>query len=114
MDRRSTEIKALPNLTSLGERVKWARKEKGMSQAVLADKVGTDQTTISQIERGIIIQPRNPNRLAEVLDISEAWMAYGKEDIDKLTNRSINLALAFETLTDADKAILENVLHKFK
>lgn len=51
--------------------LKQFRKEKGLSQTELADKVGLKQTTISQYERGT----RHPNlamakRLANALEIS--------------------------------------------
>jgi transcriptional regulator with XRE-family HTH domain len=35
-----------------GRRIREVRQAKGMSQTVLAEKVGTDQSTISLIENG--------------------------------------------------------------
>ncbi|WP_071822521.1 helix-turn-helix domain-containing protein [Xenorhabdus bovienii] len=50
-------MKMSKNIKSLfGQRIRYLRKEAGMSQEAFADKCGLDRTYISGIERGI----RNP------------------------------------------------------
>lgn len=55
---------------TVGERIKAARKKRGMSQKELADKLGIPYQGISQYERGV----RNPKaatlfRIAEILEV---------------------------------------------
>jgi transcriptional regulator with XRE-family HTH domain len=58
----------------LAHRVNTARKKKGLTQQALAKKLNTDQTTISQIERGLITRPRNTKKMAKELGVTEAWL----------------------------------------
>jgi transcriptional regulator with XRE-family HTH domain len=48
-----------------------ARRKKGLSQAQMADSVGTTQATYSRIESGVILQPDEVilKRISEVLQI---------------------------------------------
>lgn len=43
----------LPSKKEIGQRVRALRKESGMTQVELAQALGTQQTNLSQIERGI-------------------------------------------------------------
>ncbi|MBA0017908.1 helix-turn-helix transcriptional regulator [Xenorhabdus nematophila] len=50
-------MKKSNNIRSLfGQRIRYLRKEAGMSQEAFADKCGLDRTYVSGIERGV----RNP------------------------------------------------------
>ncbi|MBD2781594.1 helix-turn-helix transcriptional regulator [Xenorhabdus sp. 42] len=50
-------MKKSKNIRSLfGQRIRYLRKESGMSQEAFADKCGLDRTYVSGIERGV----RNP------------------------------------------------------
>ncbi|MCC8380285.1 MULTISPECIES: helix-turn-helix domain-containing protein [Xenorhabdus] len=50
-------MKTPNNIKSLfGQRIRYLRKEAGMSQEAFADKCGLDRTYVSGIERGV----RNP------------------------------------------------------
>ncbi|MDC9614989.1 helix-turn-helix transcriptional regulator [Xenorhabdus khoisanae] len=50
-------MKTSNNIRSLfGQRIRYLRKEAGMSQEAFADKCGLDRTYVSGIERGV----RNP------------------------------------------------------
>lgn len=56
----------------IGERVKWYRMRRGLSQEVLADRVGRTADWISKVERGTIPVDRLPviKSLADALDVS--------------------------------------------
>lgn len=55
----------------LGKRIRKFRKERGMSQEDLADKVGLHYTTISRIERGISNSPvQTVEKIAKTLKVS--------------------------------------------
>ncbi len=106
--------KSLPNLEDLAARIKWARKLKGWSQSNLADRIGVDQTTISQMEDGKINHPRNIVRLGKELGVSPAWLQFGTPEIDKLSKRSISFALEFENIPETDKKTIESLIARFK
>ena len=52
---------------SLADMAKTIRQETGMSQKQLAEKIGTNQTEVSFIERGFI--PLNPEKQIAILNI---------------------------------------------
>ena len=53
----------------VGERIREARHRQGLSQAVLADKLGFDQSEISRIESGERqVKDTNKQALADILD----------------------------------------------
>lgn len=56
----------------ISERIKYWRKEKGMTQDALAKKGDIPYTTIAKIESKIVINPRMDTllKIAEGLDIS--------------------------------------------
>lgn len=54
-----THIASLPE--TVGERIVWARKRKGISQVRLAEMIGTSQRHISRLENGEHL-PKEPMR----------------------------------------------------
>ena len=88
-------------MSSLAERLKQSRKDAGLTQAQLGEKIGVSQNTIQKIERGgnttYVVQ------LAEVLGVSANWLQTGEG--------STNLvALIPENEIDDDGAISFDVL----
>lgn len=86
---------------TIGERIKTIRKEKGLSQAKLAEASGLKKITISEYEAGKY-KPRTENilKLAEALDVppfqiggSELWDEL--TDLDKLQKESKCFDLLF-------------------
>lgn len=66
-------------METLGSRLRRTRKEKGWTQEQLAQKTGTSQAVIQKIENGKSLRPRKIDRIAEVLDVSPAWLQFGTE-----------------------------------
>ncbi|MBX3628097.1 MAG: helix-turn-helix domain-containing protein [Rhizobacter sp.] len=66
---------------SLGERLKSARERIGLSQVSLAELVGINQSTISDLERGINSDPGAERliRLAEALKVDPKHLLFGDE-----------------------------------
>lgn len=70
--------------STIGERIRIARKCKNLTQVELAERVGaSSQTIISDLENGKRGN-RRPNvpllaKICEVLDISCEWLFFGKE-----------------------------------
>lgn len=67
---------------SIGDRIKEARKSKGLSQSDLASRIGVSQPAIANWESGVH-DPRRLMlaRLADVLDSSLDWLAAGDRSI---------------------------------
>ena len=66
---------------TLGERIKAARKQRGMTQRELAQKVGISVNSLSRYETG----ERQPNietlsKIAEALGVDPVEITYGKQE----------------------------------
>jgi len=64
----------------LGERLRLARKEAGLTQQQLADKVGMKKASISGLELGTSKKPSADNilPLAKFLGVTPEWLVSGK------------------------------------
>lgn len=67
---------------SIGDRIRYARKEKDLSQADLADRVGVSQPAVANWESGV----HDPRRvmlakIAGVLRVSPEWLASGDRSL---------------------------------
>ena len=102
----------LPKLPTLAARLKWAREERGMTQTALGEAVGKDQTAISKIERGDILNPREIVAIGEVLGVSPAWLQYGVERLERLEQATIDAALALQSLDGPDRDIVTALIQK--
>jgi len=65
---------------NIGDRVKFRRDAMGLTQAELAEKVGTSQQSIEQLEGGKTKRPRYLPELASFLDVSIDWLLGGSTD----------------------------------
>lgn len=78
----NTEAQDVASKNTFGERLKFALKEQGMTQAELAKSVGVSQSTISSLatgERGG--NPALRGNIARALDVSALWLLYGEGEI---------------------------------
>lgn len=66
---------------TLGNRIRDARVDRGLSQQDLADMVGVKQATISRIESGTISQPRFTDivKIADALGCRMEYLVRDKE-----------------------------------
>ena len=94
----------LPKLKTIGQRVRWARKARGMSQQELADAACLDQTTISSLERDGIENPRKLGPLADALGVPQAWLRFGVANIEKLSQKQVEAMFALADLSDDDQS----------
>lgn len=70
----------MKNLKTLADRVKYAREKLGLAQNKIAKKVGLTQQSYNKIEKGIILRPRNLEKIAEVLKQTSKWLMFGEDD----------------------------------
>ncbi|WEA38584.1 helix-turn-helix domain-containing protein [Lysinibacillus fusiformis] len=69
---------------SLGERLKKARKSKGLTQEKLAEMIGTSRGVITNLEHDKIEtpQPLIINALCNFLEINLEWLLHGIGEMD--------------------------------
>lgn len=60
------------------DRLKQARKQAGLNQAELAKRIGVQQTSISDLERGKSKSTSFATQIAHELGVSPLWLAAGK------------------------------------
>lgn len=67
------------NFDTYADRLKWARKQRGLSQAELARLAGVKQSTIAQQETGARVvkgnAPRSLVAIASALDVNPEWLS---------------------------------------
>ena len=73
------------HFNSLGERMRFRRRELGLTQEELALLSGTNQAVIQKIENGKSLRPRKLDVIADALNITPAWLLYGDEKNTQLT-----------------------------
>lgn len=96
----------MQTLNSLGERLKWARKNAGLSQGQLENLVGLPQSVISRLERDPTSETRKIVELATACQVNPYWLATGKGDVKSVTKsiqlKKLELALEKYKLTQEE------------
>jgi transcriptional regulator with XRE-family HTH domain len=94
---------------SIGQRIKHARKQIGISQAELAQKVGIKQPTLSDLENDMSKGTTKLASIAKVLRVRPYWLETGKgpseaegpdnvSDSTALSEEAFAIAIAFDSL----------------
>lgn len=66
------------NYSCIGDRIKQLRKEKNMTQRIIAKKMGTTEVAISNWETGKNeLRGENLLKIAEILGVSSTWLQTG-------------------------------------
>src|SRR5512135_2825273 len=78
-DKSNHQAEHLPDLPTLGTRLRWARQRAALNQTDLARPLGKRQQYISALEQDRIESPARAvlAALATVLGVSPAWLMYG-------------------------------------
>ncbi len=98
------------SLSTLADRLKYAREQKGLTQQQLADICGVAQQTIDAIEGGVSLKPRKIDAISRALEVSPAWLQFGVEEIDNLDADSITLAQAWMNLEEPFKTAVKQMV----
>ena len=85
MQARNSEGMPRP-VTTLGQRLRKARLERGLTQAQLANLVGVTQTAISRLEDGRSAGSPSMARICDVLRVSINWLE-GRDETEPDPNR---------------------------
>lgn len=69
---------------TIGERLKLARKSRGISQDLLAEKIGTSRGVITNIEHDKVDEPQPMvlNAICNTLNINKEWLSTGVGSMD--------------------------------
>lgn len=80
---------------SIGQRLKAARKNRGVSQDMLAEKIGASRGVITNIEHDKVNEPQSIviNAICNALNINKEWLieGIGPMDIEPSVIRSTNI-----------------------
>lgn len=97
----------------IGNRLKTARIQKGLTQNDIANSIGIATSTIARYEKGQIKQIKLPvvEAISRYLDVNPAWVL-GKSKIqhitiaplETLTNEERQLIKSYNSLDDIDRA----------
>ena len=82
-------------MSTVGQRVKLARKAAGLSQQQLAEKIGVTQPTIAELEKGDSKSSKYVVEIALACDVSPRWLAKNEGDRQLTMN---DLLAEFATL----------------
>lgn len=92
---------------TVAERCLKARLALGLTQDELARRAGVTRDVIAMIELGRTKRPRKIEQIAKALEVSPAWLAFGKPDLDRLSAEAIEAALVLDGLpTEVRSALI--------
>lgn len=105
-------------MSSLGERIKVRRKEVGLSQSDLADKVGISYAQIGRYETKDSQPPaKTLTAIADALGVSPDFLLYGSANEKAKTKLSdpelINQFQAIELMDEEDRTVIKKLIDAF-
>lgn len=91
-------------LRTLGERLRYRRRQMGWTQEELAIRAGTNQAVIQKIENGKSLRPRKIDGIAAVLEVNPAWLLFGDDrGSDGLTAEERSLVESWRALPSSQR-----------
>jgi len=101
------------NPTAIGERLRWAREQAGLTQTQIARMLNYHRPTISQIEAGQRgVRPDEIARFALLYSVQEAWIIHGESGI--LPTEDARVEIAARELAKLRKEVLDTILKVIK
>ncbi|WP_302546305.1 helix-turn-helix domain-containing protein [Streptococcus vestibularis] len=97
------------------ERLKDLRKQTGLTQVDVAEKLGISQPAYASWERGVK-KPTQDNlvKIAQILNVSVDYLVgNSEENLDELDNIELLFRMNSKGLTDSEKAIFKKELIEF-
>ena len=78
---------------AVGERLRWAREQAGLTQGQVAKMFQYHRPTISQIEAGQrVVRPDEIARFAKIYGVKEAWIIHGDTVLGEQEDARVELA----------------------
>ena len=107
----STTFSTASQATTVAERLRSKRKEKGWTQKQLAEITGSNQAAIQKIENGKSLRPRNLLKLAEALQVTPAWLQFGEVQRDEeLDEETLEMADAWSKLPEPHRSSIKQAV----
>lgn len=79
--------------SAVGERLRWAREQAGLTQTQIARLLKYHRPTISQIEAGQrIVRPDEIARFATLYGVQESWIIHGDSGIASTQDARVEIA----------------------
>lgn len=108
-------------IMSIGQRLRTARKARGMSQDMLAEKIGASRGVITNIEHDKIDRPQSMvvNAICNVLAIDKDWLLNGTGTMDlrsELPRSQKVLAEIYEQvqlLSEEEQLFILDLIHSY-
>lgn len=97
------------DLVTAGQRIRWLRERRQLSQHALAKAINVRQPALSQIERGVSKNPASTTllRIAAVLEANPEWIINGRGDpFLTVVASSAEMAAVFADLSPAHQAAI--------
>ncbi len=91
--------------------MRMRRQQKGWTQEQLARQAGTNQAVIQKIENGKSLRPRKINEIAEVLGVNPAWLMFGEESENGLSQDAISVAEEWSQLSEPHRTRIQREIH---
>jgi transcriptional regulator with XRE-family HTH domain len=98
----------LPDMDTVQERLVWARKRMGYTQAQVAEAIGVSQPTYGQLELGKSKSSSKLPELAKLFRVDAYWLATGSGERDTAHRdpKLQNILEIYDSLSDQGKAYL--------
>jgi transcriptional regulator with XRE-family HTH domain len=88
---------------TVGDRIRWARERKELTQKELAKYVGKSRAAVVQYEMGRIAAPLSVvNQLANVLDVPPEFLAFGRTGLPGVANAQEDVTVLEEITRGRD------------
>lgn len=101
------------NPVAIGERLRWAREQAGLTQTQIARLLKYHRPTISQIEAGQrVVRPDEIACFASLYGVQEAWIIHGDKGI--ATTQDARVEIAARELAKLRKEDLDTILKVIK
>jgi len=84
----------ITSVNTIAERLKWARAQRGMTQAQLAAAARVSTSAIGNVESGIRERPRDLLDIARALRASPTWLESGRGTWDDAPDSNVSSAPA--------------------
>ena len=93
-----------PEVETLANRLRAARRRRALSQEALAVRASTSREVIQKIENGKSLRPRNIVAIAEALDVKPSWLMFGANETElNLSIEAIAIAKAWSELSEPER-----------
>lgn len=98
-------------MKSLQERLRWAREKAGLSQKEVAEFIGVQQPSYSELETGETKRSKYTAELAHLLSVNAYWLATGKGSREPALDSEISQILAGASKDDINT--IREVVRRF-